>query len=142
MNDVLHKIDWLEKLTDFAVTHGKDGCFAGWPRDFVRQYIAFHHLQRTLAVVRDGDEIAALGTAKQCNPEEAGEGWEWKPTNPLGKHLVILDVVSAKKGSLTLLFKTMFDLWPPGTVEKIYALRPKGLVELSPRYIQLAASNG
>lgn len=141
MSEPAPQIDWLDKLTDFAVEHGKDGCFVGWPREFVKQYIAFHHLQRTLALVMDGDEIVAMGTAKQCNPEEAGENWEWKPTNPFGKHLVILDVISTRKGSITLLFNQMFTLWPPGTVEKVYALRKKGLVELTPRYIQLAASN-
>lgn len=139
MNQPEYNTDWLERMTDFAIKNGKDGCFVSWPREFVKQYLAFHHLQRTLALVMDGDEIVAIGTATQCNPEDAVAGWEWKPTNPYGKHLVILDVVSSRKGSITLLYNQMFALWPPGTVEKIFAIRPKGLVELTPRYIQLSA---
>lgn len=130
--------DPLERITDFAIAHGKEGCFVGWDREFVRQYIAFHALQNTLAVVHDAGEIVALGTATQCNPEDVGSRWEWKPTNPKGSCLVLLDVISSRPKALALLFVKMFQLWPPGSVQRIVALRPNGPRILTPRYIRLA----
>lgn len=131
--------DPLERITDFAIEHGKDGCFAGWEREFVRQYIAFHAQQNTLAIVHDRGDIVALGTAIQCNPDEVGNRWEWKPTNPKGSVLLLLDVISTRPGALTLLFVKMFNLWPPGSVRRVIALRPQGPREITPRYIKLAA---
>lgn len=139
MNAAANIADPLERITDFAIKHGEDGCFAGWEREFVRQYIAFHAKQNTLALVHDRGEPVALGTAIQCDPDEIGNRWEWKPTNPKGRVLLILDVISSRPRALSLLFLKMFQLWPPGSVQRIFALRPNGPRELTPRYIALAA---
>lgn len=136
-----HKQDWLEKTTDFAVANGKDGCFTGWPREYVRQYIAFHHIQSTLALVRNENDIVAVGTATQCDPDAQIGAWDWTPTDPRGRYLVILDVIATHRRAIALLFKQMFTLWPPGSVDKIFALRPRGLVEVTPRYINLLANS-
>jgi hypothetical protein len=131
--------DPLERITDFAVAHGANGCFVGWDREFVRQYIAFHAGQNTLAVVHDRGEPVAMGTAIQCDPEQIGERWNWKPTNPHGQVLLILDVISTRAGAMSLLFLKMFRLWPPGSVKRILALRPSGPREISSRYMALTA---
>jgi hypothetical protein len=133
-------MDVLEKITDWAIANGGDRCFVGWPRENVRQYIAFHTQQNTLAIVHENGEPVALGTAMQCNAEDIGERWDWRPSNPKGQFVVILDVVSTKRGALALLFFKMFQLWPPGSVRKILALRPDGPREITPRYIKLAAA--
>lgn len=138
MNQTAQTTDWLEEITDFAVQHGKQGCFVGWEREFVRQYLAFHALQNTLAIAHENGRAVAVGTATQCNPDEIGDKWEWKPTNPKGRCLVILDVISTRPRALALLFVKMFQLWPPGSVERIVALRPGGPRLLTPRYIRLA----
>lgn len=138
MTDAAPKIDWLERITDFAVANGGERCFVNWEREFVRQYLAFHARQNTLALAHDNGEIVALGTATQCDPEQIGDCWEWKPTNPKGSCLVILDVVSTRPKALALLFVRMFQLWPPGSVERVVALRPNGPRLLTPRYIRLA----
>lgn len=132
--------DVLEKITDWAIANGGDRCFANWPREHVRQYIAFHAQQNTLAIVHEHGEPVALGTAVQCNPDDVGERWEWKPSNPRGKFVVILDVVSTKPGALALMLVKMFNVWPPGRIAKFFALRPSGLREITPRYIRLAAT--
>lgn len=106
----------------------------------MRQYIAFHAQQNTLAIVHENGEPVALGTAMQCDAEDIGDRWEWKPTNSQGKCVVILDVISTKPRAIALLFVKMFQLWPPGSVRKFFALRPSGPRELTPRYIQLAAN--
>lgn len=129
--------DPLERITDFAIEHGNGRCFAGWDREFIRQYIAFHAQQNTLALVHDEGQIVALGTAIQCNTEDIGNKWEWKPTNPKGSILLLLDVISTRPGALRLLFLKMFQLWPPGTVKRVFALRPNGPREITPRYIKL-----
>jgi hypothetical protein len=142
MNADAQQTDWLEHITDFAVNNGGAGCFINWPRENVRQYLAFHAGQNTLALVKDKGQIVALGTAIQCNPEEITAKWEWRGTNPFGKILVILDVVNTRKGGLTLLFLEMFKRWPAGSVERVVALRPNKVIELTPKYIQLAALKG
>jgi hypothetical protein len=130
----------LEKITDWAIANGGDRCFVGWPRETVRQYIAFHAQHNTLAIVHEDGEPVALGTAMQCNSEDIGERWDWRPTNPNGQFVVILDVVSTKPGAFALLALKMFEIWPPGRVKKIFALRPSGPREITPRYLKLAAA--
>lgn len=133
--------DWLETVTDFAVNNGKKKCFVDWPREWVRQYLAYHAGQDTLALVCDGEEVVALGTAIQCDIGQANSKWDWSPTNKQGDSLVILDVVSTRSGTLELLFCEMFRRWPPGAVKHFLARRHNRILNLSPRYIQMAAKN-
>lgn len=130
-------VDWLERITDFASANGGRKCFYNWPRESIRQYLAFHSQQNTLALVRDRDEIVALGTAMQCDVGEISSKWDWRSTNPKGKILLLLDIISTRRGGLTLLFVEMFNKWPPGSVDHVFALRPKGVTEITSKYIRL-----
>ena len=130
-------VHWIEHLTDFASNHGGKRCFQNWPRESIRQYLAFHSSQNTLALVKDRDEIVAFGTAMQCDVGEISSKWDWRSTNPKGKILLLLDIISTRRGSLTLLFIEMFKKWPPGSVDHVFALRPKGVIEITPKYISL-----
>jgi hypothetical protein len=130
-------VDWLERITDFALANRGRQCFQNWPRESIRQYLAFHSQQNTLALVKHRDEIVALGTAMQCDVGEISSNWDWRSTNPKGKILLLLDIISTRRGGLTLLFVEMFKKWPPGSVDHVFALRPKGVVEITSKYIRL-----
>jgi hypothetical protein len=136
----IQPVKLIERLTDFAFDHGGRRCFKNWPRESIRQYLAFHSGQNTLALVRDRDEIVALGTAMQCDVGEISSKWDWRGTNPKGKILLLLDIISTRRGGLTLLFIEMFKKWPPGSVDHVYALRPKGVTEITSKYISLTTS--
>ena len=133
------KIDWLEKLTDFAIANGKNGCFLDWHRDTVKNYLAFHVHQKTIVFVMDKNEPVAMGMGNQCNADEVSSYFNWEPTNPKGDTLVLLDVISTKSGAILLLFVEMFKKWPAGSVD-VVGFRKGKKVSITSKYIKLAAS--
>lgn len=124
----------LGDLVEFAIGQARGRCFAGWQRDWVREYLGRHLEQGTLAWVRERDRIVAVGCGWQLNacetvdPGFAERPWRWQSTNPRGDTFFIADVIGARAWLFDLL-QEFFVRYPHWRKLRLMALRRGRLVE-------------
>lgn len=128
--------DAIDRIVRFSVEHGGGKVFDGWSEDDIKYYIAFHANRNSLGIVRDGDEIVAIGTALRCKEEDIKHEFDSTPHDPDGDTVLICDVISVRKGAIPVLLVQLLERWPLGQF-KFKAYRDNKLRDISPRYIKL-----
>ena len=112
-----------------------------WPVPTVFAYVFFHVVARTVFIVRQGSEIAAVAFA-WSNPEteirkRAAAGspqFDWRRTGEEADALFVAQVIGRWE-LLPRLVRQIVARWPDAERRKIFTYRRKRLVELKPDVI-------
>ena len=124
----------LEKLVDFAVENGGEGCFSCWSRDLIRQYLMFHAGQQTLAYVTDEmGRIIALGVA-WCQPAGDYE-FQWQRNDDKADTIFIAEVIATVPQAKLYLIGRLVRRWPDYKQKKIKARRHGKIRDINERYL-------
>lgn len=131
MNNTGPFFERVGEVTDFCV-RGAGKCFGGWPRETVFLYVGFHALAGSIFVVRRNKHIAAVGFAWPCQPERAGEDFNWKPAPP-GEALLVREVIGTRSACRQMFARARAQ-WP--NLKRFFAYRHRDnrpeLIEFSP----------
>ncbi len=111
-------LNYVGEVTQFCVRNaGK--CFGGWPKETVFLYVGFHALAGSIFVVRTGGKISAVGFAWPCQPEHAGDEFEWRKAAP-GEGLLIREAIGTRAACRQMYRKALAQ-WP--NVKRFFAYR-------------------
>lgn len=121
------------QLSEFAAANGGAWCFPAWPSHLIRQYLAFHLLQRTLAYVIDEDRVVGLGVAWRQHDDHQYQ-FDWQHNDDHGNTIVVAEVIATKRGVLPILIERLFQRWQDAVTTQIVTYRRGRLSPLHTRY--------
>lgn len=125
----------LGTLVDFVAAHGGRWCCHGWSRAAIRDYLAFHAAQRTLAFVTDQPgKIVALAVAWMQHPVDEQRQFSWQQTAEAGGEIVIAEVICTQRGALLPLLDRLFQRWRIDASTNVWTYRKGRLVKLPVTY--------
>jgi hypothetical protein len=134
----------LEELVQFCRTYGPARSYRAWPRKVLRDYLAWHVREGTLAWVARHGQVAGVGVLFPVNETElraahaAGESpFCYRPLDWSCDSVYFADFV-ARNGELSCLLRAFWDRFPIGRGKKGFAHRHGELVRLDgTRYTNL-----
>jgi len=115
----------LAELVAFCRDEGAP-CFTGWPEDLLRDYLAFHSENGSLAFVRApgvGRPIIGLAIGWQCHRDELEQ--HWYPWNPAGDTFLFSQLVCTRPGALRSLVRNFQTRVPHWSQLRLVARRRK-----------------
>lgn len=109
--------------------------FADWNPQDLREYVAFHWLQRTLGWTQTAGQITGIGFVWQAMETQvrAAGRFDWTATDPDGDSLVFAEFITLHppaRRALTRHFASRFPRWRD---LKLFAFRRGELQAVSPR---------
>lgn len=99
----------VHEATEFCVVRA-GRCFAGWSREKIFVHIAANALEGTMFIVKNGNEVKAIGFAK-----------------PTGQNRLFIGQVVGGRAQCRELFRRVMERWPD--VKRFFAYRDDHLTE-------------
>lgn len=112
---------YLEKLVLYCLSAGPPWCYEGWSPQLLKDYLAFHALNKTMKWIQVGGEVRGCGVMWQCHEKDlhlaevAGRHlFNWEPSDPSGDALFLGDFITSAPGAMACLvaeFEKCFPAW-------------------------------
>ena len=137
------KPDSVDEIIKFVWDNSKDQSFggggkiSGWDMELLKNFIAFHLLNKSLYAVSENGKTVAVMTAWKTKRSKLGAPFDWSSDDD-GDCIFVSDITCSDKKALRILALEMINLCGD---KPIYAFRDGNLVEITKRYLNFIIKN-
>lgn len=131
-------------VVDRVAAHAKArGCYRHWPKEALRDYLAFMVGQRTLAVAWHDEQVAGSATAWQCRENgilysdlNCRTIFDWTGSDPRGDSLYLAHIAGSTRRAVPVLVSALVRRFPNWRNLKLYAHRKGVLCRMPPELFE------
>lgn len=130
----------LGEVLAFCRQHGPKCGVSNWPDWCSREYLAFHALNNSLALVRRNGRVVGMAIGWQCREDELEK--HWVVTNPLGDCFYFANLVASERNALPELIRIFITRIPAWRGLRLFANRRGKLIPYTVRHLQRLDAQG
>lgn len=140
---VTHFAERAKELTEFCLARAGSRVFERWPVPTLYAYVFFHLVDRSVMVVREHGQIAAVMFLHAMPAEELQAlvqaqrpWWQWRRSRDSADALVLAETIGRRE-LVSRLVKQARQRWPDLDRKKVFTWRRDQFVELTPDVINI-----